>query len=77
MSLILLIKYLFLPSTLTSRGGSYICPNRCLRPYTHILFHLELELELPLESKLEFKLPRVVKAELLAGVAEDAAYCIQ
>jgi hypothetical protein len=40
----------------------------------HILFHLELELELLLESKLEFKLPRVVKAELLAVVVEDATY---
>jgi len=28
MSLILLTKYLFLPSTLTGGGRSYICPGR-------------------------------------------------
>ena len=35
---------------------------------------MPLELELLLESKLEFKLPRVVKVELLAVVAENATY---
>jgi len=45
----------------------------------HSLFHFEfkfkllLELELTLESKLELELPyRVIKAELLAVVTEDA-----
>jgi len=41
------------------------------------LFHFKSKLELLLESKLELELPRVIKAELLVGVAEDAAYCIQ
>jgi hypothetical protein len=49
----------------------------------HFLFYLKLELELPLEfkllleSELEFELPRVVKVELLAVVAEDATCCIR
>jgi len=41
------------------------------------LFHFKSELELLLKSKLELELPRVIKAELLAGVAEDAAYCMR
>jgi len=41
----------------------------------HSLFHFESELELLLESKLE--LPKVAKAKLLAGVAEDAACCMR
>jgi len=47
----------------------------------HSLFHFKfkfrllLELELILESKLELELPyRVIKAELLVVVAEDACY---
>ena len=54
-------------------------PNRCLRPHTHILFHLELELELELllESRLEFKLPRVIKAELLVVVEVNTTCCIR
>jgi len=43
----------------------------------HSLFHFKSKLELLLESKLELELPRVIKAELLAGVAEDTACCIR
>jgi len=43
----------------------------------HSLFHFKSKLELLLESELELELPRVAKAELLAGVAEDAACCMR
>jgi len=43
----------------------------------HSLFHFKSELELLLESELELELPRVAKAELLVGVAEDAACCMR
>jgi len=40
----------------------------------HSLFHFKSKLELLLKSKLELELLRVIKAKLLAGVVEDAAY---